>query len=147
MSLDVTLYIDQTQMGGSGVFIRENGRTREITRAEWDEKFPGTEPIVAAVVETSEVCSLNITHNLKEMAEEAGIYDVVWRPEEHGIEFAHQLIEPLRVGLELLKSDPARFKEFNAPNGWGVYENLVGFVSEYLTACMQYPNAKVHADR
>ncbi len=37
----------------------------------------------------------NITHNLTDMAEEAGIYGVVWRPEENGIEHARDLVGPL----------------------------------------------------
>ena len=31
------------------------------------------------------VYSDNITHNLARMAEASGVYDIVWRPEEHGI--------------------------------------------------------------
>jgi len=31
---------------GPGIFIREDGGMREISRTEWDEKFPGREPVV-----------------------------------------------------------------------------------------------------
>jgi len=77
----------------------------------------------------------NITHNLARMAEEAGIYQHLWRPEEIGITTAAQLIEPLSVGLTLLKADRARFEAFNAPNGWGLYEHFVPFVEKYLDEC------------
>lgn len=30
---------------GSGIFVRENGALREITRGEWDAKYPGREPV------------------------------------------------------------------------------------------------------
>ena len=93
------------------------------------------------------VFSSNITHNLVEMAEEAGIYKALWRPEEIGITKASQLIEPLWVGLSLLKSDPARFEKFNAPNGWGMYEHFVPFVEEYLGACKANPDAEVSVSR
>ncbi len=63
--------------------------------------------------------SANITHNLGDMAEEAGIYKHLWRPEEIGITKAVQLVEPLSKGLSFMKSDPERFKKFNAENGWG----------------------------
>lgn len=89
----------------------------------------------------------NITHNLGEMAEEAGIYNALWRPDEIGITQAAQLIEPLQAGLSLLKSDPVRFKKFNASNGWGTYEHFVPFVEKYLEACQDNPDAEVSVSR
>lgn len=85
----------------------------------------------------------NITHNLNLMADQAGIYKHLWRPEELGITKAKELIEPLKTGLDLLLSDPERFKEFNAPNGWGSYEGLCKFVENYLKACEQNPEATI----
>lgn len=93
------------------------------------------------------VYDANITHNLNTMAGEAGIYKHLWRPEELGITKAQQLIEPLTKGLELLKSDPERFKKHNAPNGWGKYEHFVPFVENYLIACKENPNADVRVSR
>jgi hypothetical protein len=93
------------------------------------------------------VFNCNITHNLGGMAEAAGIYKHLWRPEELGIKKAKELIEPLEVGLALLKSDPERFKEFNPLNLWGSYDGLVSFVEKYLAACKEYPNADVSASR
>jgi hypothetical protein len=76
------------------------------------------------------VYSSNMTHNLNVMAKEAGIYEHLWRPEEIGITKAAQLIEPLRAGVALMKSDPARFEKHNSPNGWGLYKHFVPFVEE-----------------
>jgi hypothetical protein len=59
------------------------------------------------------------------MAEAAGIYMHLWRPEEIGITKAHELIEPLTNGLKLLKDDPEKFKAYDSPNGWGTYKNFV----------------------
>lgn len=87
--------------------------------------------------------SSNITHNLGEMADEAGIYKCLWHPEEIGIKKAKQLIEPLENGLADLKARPDYFKKFNSPNGWGMYEHFVPFVEEYLKACKEHPNANV----
>ena len=98
-------------------------------------------------VRLTTIYSDNITHNLNKMANEAGIYKHLWRPEEIGITKAHQLIEPLRAGLELLKSDPARFEKHNASNGWGMYEHFVPFVESYLSACEENPNAEVSVSR
>ena len=146
MSLDVYLKLEGASIsgGGSGIFVREEGAVKEISREEWDDRFPGREPVVAVQSEeSSTVYSRNITHNLNKMAGEAGIYKPLWRPDEIGIERAHQLIEPLRAGLELLRSDPARFEPFNPPNGWGTYDGLVDFVVDYLEACERFPTATV----
>jgi len=89
----------------------------------------------------------NITHNLNKMADEAGIYKHLWRPEEIEITKAAQLIEPLREGLSLLLSDPERFKKFDPENKWGDYDGLVNFVREYLAACEENPNASVSVSR
>lgn len=93
------------------------------------------------------VFSANITHNLGRMAEEAGIYKALWRPEEIGITKASQLIEPLTNGLEAMRADPSRFKAFNAKNGWGLYEHFVPWIEIYLEACKDNPDAEVMVDR
>ncbi len=94
-----------------------------------------------------EYYSRNITHNLGTMADKAGIYLHLWRPEELGIEKASELIEPIREGLRKLKADPSYFKQFNASNGWGLYQHFVPFVEDYLRACEEYPDAFVSASR
>jgi len=93
------------------------------------------------------VYGANITHNLGKMADEAGIYKHLWRPDEIGVTKAEQLIEPLRAGLALLKSDPKRFRKFDDENGWGLYTNFVPFVEKYLQACEEYPDAEVTVSR
>jgi hypothetical protein len=103
--------------------------------------------VTLTAVRPTTVYDSNITHNLGRMAEEAGIYQHLWRPEEIGITTAAQLIEPLSAGLALLKSDPARFEAFNAPNGWGLYKHFVPFVEKYLDACRENPDAAVSACR
>ena len=93
------------------------------------------------------VYSANITHNLAEMAIQAGIYKALWRPEEAGYYRAEDLIEPLTKGLALLTADPERFKAFDSPNGCGVYENFVPFVAKYLQACVERPDAIISVNR
>ena len=94
-----------------------------------------------------EVFSANITHNLNKMADEAGIYKHLWRPEEIGITKAGQLIEPLRRGLADLRAQPERYERFNPENGWGSYATLVRFVEAYVAACEQHPDADVEVWR
>lgn len=95
----------------------------------------------------TQVFEANITHNLGKMAENAGIYKYLWRPEEIGIKFAYQLIQPLEEGLALMKSDPERFKAFDADNGWGLYEHFVPWIEKYIDACNENPGATVDASR
>ena len=92
-------------------------------------------------------CWMNITHNLCDMATEAGIYDVVWRPEENEIETAGQLIEPLTVAIKKMKDDPARFMAFDAENEWGTYAQFLPWLEEYLDACVAHPDAVVEVSR
>jgi hypothetical protein len=89
----------------------------------------------------------NITHNLQNMAEAAGLLVCLWQPLENGLTKASQLIEPLEKGLELLRFDPAKFKKLAPLNGYGTYEGLVRTCESYLTACNLYPDANIHISR
>lgn len=100
-----------------------------------------------SVPKPTSVYENNMTHNLNKMADAAGIYEALWRPGEIGITKASQLIEPLTAGLERLRADPEKFKAYNPSNGWGTYEGLVDFVTSYLAACKEYPDADVTASR
>jgi hypothetical protein len=89
----------------------------------------------------------NITHNLNTMADHAGIYKFLWRPEEVGVTKAKQLIVPLSIGLHVLKENKMDFKKFEPDNGWGNIDNLIQFTAEYLAACIEHPTATIHVSR
>lgn len=89
----------------------------------------------------------NITHNLTRMADEAGIYGAVWRPEEHGITTAAQVAEVLRRGLADMEARPDHYRQFDATNGWGTYDQFLPWLREYLEACEQWPDATVRVSR
>lgn len=153
MSLDVYLILlePRTTQPRQAIFVRRDGANVEITREEWNALRPGVEPVMATInmddAEATEVYSANITHNLGEMAEAAGLYRCLWRPEEIGITQAAELVGMLEQGLIALKAEPARFRTFNPPNGWGSYEGLVSFVERYLMACRDEPGATVSVSR
>lgn len=149
MSLDVYLTLKGTSTEkGSGIFVREDGKIKEISRQEWDEKFPDKEPVVMVQDDDpGEVFWYNITHNLANMAHKAGIYKYLWRPEEINVTKASQLIKPLSKGLKKLRDDPEYFKTFNPSNGWGNYEGLVEFVEAYLKACQEWSNAIINVSK
>lgn len=147
MSLDVYLKSPEPVVGETRqvIFVREDGQTREMCRNEWDEKYPDRDPVT--VETTDELFSANVTHNLTDMADEAGIYQHLWRPDELGITKAHQLIEPLAKGVELMQREPDRFKALNPKNGWGSYDNFVPWIQRYISACRDYPDADVSVCR
>lgn len=91
------------------------------------------------------VYDANITHNLGDMASKAGIYEVLWCPEEIGKTKASEIIEILEKGLSDLKARPEYFEKFNSPNGWGTYQHFIPFIERYLEACKKYPEAIIEA--
>ncbi len=150
MSLDVSLTVpealpvDPTPQ----IWIREGGQQKTITRAEWDARHPGHAPVaLTPPAETHTVYTANITHNLNVMAGAAGLYEALWRPDEHGLSTARQLIKPLRDGLRRLEAHPIEYEAMNPANGWGSYEVLVAFVTDYLAACERWPDATVEVSR
>ena len=109
---------------------------------------------------------VNITHNLGDMAKEAGIYEALWRPYmlrenyvpiedyheelkyEESVEVrAYEIIPILEKGLEDMRARPEHYKTFDSPNGWGTYVHFVPFIEEYLSACKEFPQAIVSVSR
>ena len=90
----------------------------------------------------------NITHNLNKMAMEAGIYKCLWRPDElWNNPTADKVILHLEAGLVKLQSHPEHYRQFDASNGWGTYEDFVSFVEEVLNACKKHPKSNVVVSR
>ena len=71
MSLDIELINDTPIIKRkTGVFVRKNGKTVELSESEVKEKYPDSN-ITEYVVETNIVYSSNITHNLSRMPSSA----------------------------------------------------------------------------
>jgi hypothetical protein len=81
------------------------------------------------------------------MAEAAGIYGQVWRPEENGIKTGADMLPHLERGIAALLADPSRFEALNPDNGWGSYEGFLKFLRRYREACEDRPNDAVGACR
>ena len=96
---------------------------------------------------TEEYFHKNITHNLNKMAEACGIYYNLWRPDEIGIKYAKELIEPIHNAISLMRGNRQYFEQFNSPNGWGKYEHFLPFLESYLYACKQYPDSIIIVSR
>ena len=104
-----------------------------------------TQPVVAY--------TNNITHNLSEMANnvvlENGITlrEVLWHPEQKGLQFAEDISNMLDEAFNILLSNPYHYRQFNPPNGWGDYDALVNFVCKYRNACWDNPEAEIMVSR
>lgn len=147
MSLDISLKTKYPiTKKGTGIFVRESGATRELSLEEAKTRFPEGD-ILEREEESNEVYSTNITHNLTSMADAAGLYYVLWRPEELNLSTAEEVIPLLEDGLENLKADPEKYEAFNPSNGWGSYDQLLITVEEYLSACRKYPDALIEVSR
>jgi hypothetical protein len=115
------------------------------------------------VVQPTSVYSGNITHNLGAMAREVNygvecnlewavavdltLYDVLWRPDEHGYTHAKHIAAWLDIGWNILLSDPDKFMKLEPENGWGSYEGLCDFVYKYRNACWDNPDAELRISR
>lgn len=89
----------------------------------------------------------NITHNLGKMADAAGLYEALWRPEEQGWKYAKEIAPVIEHGLLLMIKQKDKYQAYDAPNGWGTYDQFVPWIVRYLTACYQYPDALVVVSR
>ena len=93
------------------------------------------------------VFDANITHNLGAMAQAAGIYMAVWRPDEAGHQTAGEIVEPLKRGLRWLRAHPAEARKHEPENHWGTYDDFVPWLERYLAACEKHPTAKISVCR
>lgn len=93
-------------------------------------------------------CERNITSHWIKMAEEAEIYPYLCDPETLGLTRAQEIIKPLKRGLALMKANPKRFKKCNSEDSAGPYYNgIIAWLSEYIEACEEHPDALVEVLR
>lgn len=80
----------------------------------------------------------NVGGSIVDLAKRIGLPECIWRPGEHDIDKAAQLIEPLAAALATLQA-PKAFDQKR--------HELACVVSRYLTACREHPNATVTVSR
>ena len=83
----------------------------------------------------------NITHNMGKMADEVPVagteltlYDLLWRPDEHGFSSAGDTGYRVDVlmGFLYLRDHREDLIQFNPENGWGNYDLLLSFTLDFL---------------
>lgn len=92
------------------------------------------------------VFMINITNNLQNMAISIGVYDAIWEPKEPDMK-AKEIIEPLSLGLARLNRRHRLLRKYEDPNGWGTIESFKKTITDYLEACIKYPESKIETTR
>ena len=92
-----------------------------------------------------ELASENYTHNTNGMIRQAGIpdwpYDFLDNLRDNGK--AGDMVEPLQRVLRNMRSEPAKYRAMNPPNGWGNYASLIPVLERLVDACEDFPDASV----
>ncbi len=101
----------------------------------WTGSIAGGEPREMTLFDA------NITHNLGQMWSAAGIYEPLYNRSGE-VKFAKDLLPLIESGLSFLKSDPYRFRRFDASNGWGTYKDALPWLEKLVAACREYPDAE-----
>lgn len=91
----------------------------------------------------------NITHNLTEMAEAAGLYEAMWRPEDikAGVVTGRDVLPLLEDGIAWLVAHKEEAEKLNPENGWGDYDCLLATARAYRDVCRQYPGGRISVGR
>jgi hypothetical protein len=89
----------------------------------------------------------NITHNLGKMAEEAGFYRALWRPEEIGITKAIDLFPYIEKGIKKMIDNPSYYEQFDSPNGWGLYKHFLPWLVKLREQLLKYPESYIYISR
>lgn len=88
---------------------------------------------------------INITHNLRNMAIAAGLYDAMWQSCDAP---AETLVPALVDGIIYMNRNKAELVEKYSPaNGWGNWEGLVKAANDLLDLCLKNPDGLVQSCR
>lgn len=83
----------------------------------------------------------NITNNLAEMADKAGLYEPLWNSNgKKASEILADLITGVR-NLEEMSADDVR--KYTPTNSYGSWNGLVTFTENVITCCKIFPDAVV----
>lgn len=85
------------------------------------------------------VFDMNITHNLKKMAVEAGC-GILW---DLWDKKAWEIITDVKSAIKNLEENPEKFDAFNAPNGWGTRIQFIPWLKQLLEKLEEFPHAKL----
>lgn len=114
----------------TGIYIRENGETKELSKEEAEKKF--NKPVEEYTSTDSNLLHVNITHNLAKMANQCevdgiSLYMLLWHPDEVLIngEPSISYCQNILILYIELKAHREKYEKFNPSNGWGSYDCLL----------------------
>lgn len=156
MSLDLYVRSDEPiKVSGTGIYIRENGQTRELKTIEEARKYFPDRHITERKYITTDVWHGNITHNLGRMADRVisekgrSLYQLLWHPKEKYV--TKDWISEVRDCYDKLQSKKDFYKPMEEENRvaenngdsyiWGTYDNLMSFTKSLLD-CVENLNFK-----
>jgi hypothetical protein len=86
----------------------------------------------------------NITNNLAEMADKAGLYEPLWN--SNGKK-ASEILADLEIGVcNLGEMSFDDIKKYTPSNGWGDVHSLRQFTKNIISCCKIFPDAVVMSD-
>lgn len=142
MSLDLYIISKKPiRRTGTGIYVRENGRNRELkTKEEVLCYFGEDTEVEVKVYETNEVWHENMTHNLGRMAskvkgKERDLYTLFWRPTE-SIVTKEWVTEVLRCYI-YLKEHEEELKPLEEE--WGTFDLLKEFTESLIKCLLDLP--------
>lgn len=149
MSLDISIKAKVPVVkNGTGIFVRENGKTKELTADEAKER--GWDGINMDFV-SEYAWTGNITHNLGKMASNVmpdgkpyTLYSLLWGGKYKN---CRDLIGKLHVCILYMMMNKEELKKYNPENGWGTYEQLLEFTKEFQMACIDNQDCKIEIDK
>ena len=149
MSLDISIKANiPVVKNGTGIFIRENGKTKELTIEEANANgfYVNDNQYVSEYAWTG-----NITHNLGKMASNVTpdgkpytLYSLLWGGKYKS---CRDLISKLHACILYMLMNKEELKKYNPPNGWGTYEQLLEFTKEFQMACIDNKDCKIEIDK
>lgn len=153
MSLDLYIIAPEPVVRkGTGVIVRNNGRTEELATIEEVRKyFPDADLSNIKEREFLEdyVWHENITHNMNAMAMhcpigDKSLYEYLWRPEEIGfLKVSSEYVSGLTQGYLYLKSRKDDLMQYNPPvdsetgQSWGSYDLLLNFCLSLINCLLR----------
>lgn len=159
MSLDLYIIAPEPVMRkGTGVYVRDNGKTRELsTIEEVHNYFPDVDISDIRVQEFMEdyIWHENITHNMNHMAMHCPIgdrtlYDYLWRPDENGFfKVTSEYVSGLTQGYLYLKTHKDELAQYTPPidpdtgEPWGSYDLLLNFCLSLINCLLTLDYDKV----
>lgn len=121
----------------TGIYIRENGETKELSKEEAEKKF--NKPVEEYTSTDSELLHINIMHNLAKMAKQCevdgiSLYILLWHPNEVLIngEPSISYCQNLFILYIELKEHREKYEKFNPSNGWGSYDSLLNALKRII---------------